>query len=60
MLVRAQVLALLDTQGVGSVNRASGQPWLVLTREGWTLSNAAGTIVQRGAWSRPASDPAIT
>lgn len=47
-----RVLVAFETNGVGSVSYKNGKPWLVVTREGWTVSDPAGNIMERGKFPR--------
>ncbi|KIZ01656.1 flagellar associated protein [Monoraphidium neglectum] len=51
---RFQVLANFDSDGIGGANHPDGRPWLVVTRDGWSLSSPEGRKLQGGKWPRPA------
>lgn len=49
---KGTVLANFDYQGVGGVSYANGKPWLVVSLEGWSVSDKMGNIIERGAFPR--------
>ncbi|GBF98404.1 hypothetical protein Rsub_10469 [Raphidocelis subcapitata] len=56
---RLQVLANFDPDGCGGVNYPDGKPWLVVTREGWSVSSPEGRITcgGRGPRANSAAEP---
>lgn len=55
--LNSQVLANFDYRGVGSCNYPNGKPWLVVSVDGYTLSDRKGFIVERGSFPRTALTP---
>ena len=46
------MLASFDFKGTGYINYANGQPWVIIKASGWSVSDASGTIVERGSHPR--------
>lgn len=52
----SQVLACFDSHGVGSVNYTNGKPWLVVTEEGYSISDKKGNIIERSKFPRQSQE----
>jgi len=56
---KVRALANFDHRGVGAVCFASGQPQLVTTMKGFSLSDEAGNMLQSERWPRLAKEPIV-
>mmetsp|Transcript_570 Transcript_570/g.1544 ORF Transcript_570/g.1544 Transcript_570/m.1544 type:complete len:486 (-) Transcript_570:164-1621(-) len=56
----AKVLATFDNHGVGGMSYPNGKPWLVVTMDGYKVSDKSGSITDRGRFPRPAGAPPIS
>ena len=46
------MLLMFNHLGVGSVQYSNGRPWLVVREDGWSVSDKAGLITERGKFPR--------
>eukprot|EP00201_Polytomella_parva_P008907 CAMPEP_0175057990 /NCGR_PEP_ID=MMETSP0052_2-20121109/11584_1 /TAXON_ID=51329 ORGANISM="Polytomella parva, Strain SAG 63-3" /NCGR_SAMPLE_ID=MMETSP0052_2 /ASSEMBLY_ACC=CAM_ASM_000194 /LENGTH=195 /DNA_ID=CAMNT_0016323291 /DNA_START=207 /DNA_END=790 /DNA_ORIENTATION=- len=56
---RSKVLANFNHLGEGAINFASGKPWIVVTNDGYIVSDRKGDVVERGKWPRTNPDPIV-
>lgn len=54
---RGIVLLLFNEKGVGTAHHASGRPWLVTSEGGFSITDDAGAVVERGTWPRSNRSP---
>ncbi len=47
---------MFNTLGIGCVSYKNGKPWLVVTKDGWTLSGPKGDVIERGTFPRTGSE----
>jgi len=52
-----QILATFNHLGVGGVQYTNGTPWLVVTEEGWSVSEKSGASIERGKFPRKKPEP---
>ncbi|GAX78331.1 hypothetical protein CEUSTIGMA_g5773.t1 [Chlamydomonas eustigma] len=54
-----KVLLCFNHLGVGTVQYSNGKPWLVVSEEGWSVSDTSGKISERGRFPRRKAEPII-